>query len=161
MNWLRAQTAMRGSKVLFEERFGELEHSFEKQHDELFQRIQLSRMDVAQHGSRISRFLNSTFTPDSDSRKQAEEDYSLDLLYYLLEDALRGTPEEIKEESKVYLPVLTNAGITSGILDVGCGRGEWLEVLKTRVCKPEELTTITFSSSVAYPCHSTSAKPKR
>jgi O-antigen chain-terminating methyltransferase len=62
--------------------------------------------------------------------KLAEEDQSLDLLFYLLEDALRGTPEDIKEESKVYLPVLKDAGISSGILDVGCGRGEWLGVLK-------------------------------
>lgn len=113
-----------------EERFGELEQSFRKQHDELFQRIQHSRMEVAQQEARISRLLDRTLTPDSVSVKLAEEDHSLDLLYYLLEDALRGTPEEIKQESKVYLPVLNNAGITSGILDVGCGRGEWLEVLK-------------------------------
>ena len=31
---------------------------------------------------------------------------------------------------KVYLPVLRNAGISSDILDVGCGRGEWLQVLR-------------------------------
>ena len=110
--------------------FEELEQSFAKQHGELLQRIQHSRMEVAQQGSRISRLLDSTLAPDSAPRKQAEEDQSLDLLYYLLEDALRGTPEEIKEESKVYLPVLKDAGITSGILDVGCGRGEWLEVLE-------------------------------
>jgi len=43
---------------------------------------------------------------------------------------LRGTPEQIKEEVKVYLPVLQKAGIDSDILDVGCGRGEWLQVLR-------------------------------
>ncbi|HEX5604610.1 MAG TPA: class I SAM-dependent methyltransferase, partial [Pyrinomonadaceae bacterium] len=49
---------------------------------------------------------------------------------FSLEDALRGTPEQIKEEVKVYLPVLEKAGFSSDILDVGCGRGEWLEVLR-------------------------------
>jgi SAM-dependent methyltransferase len=58
------------------------------------------------------------------------EAHLLDSLYTSLEDGLRGTPGEIKEEAKVYLPILKDAGITSGILDVGCGRGEWLEVLK-------------------------------
>lgn len=117
-------------KASFDERFGELEQSFGRQHDELIQRIQHSRMEIAQQGSRITRLLDSSLAPDSVSTKLDEEDQSLDLLYYLLEDALRGTPEEIKEESKVYLPVLNEAGISSGILDVGCGRGEWLEVLK-------------------------------
>jgi len=61
---------------------------------------------------------------------QREEDHLLDSLYFSLEDALRGTPEQIKEEVKVYLPVLQNAGVNSDILDVGCGRGEWLQVLR-------------------------------
>jgi O-antigen chain-terminating methyltransferase len=43
---------------------------------------------------------------------------------------LRGTPDEIKADVKQYLTVLNDAGISSDILDVGCGRGEWLEVLR-------------------------------
>ena len=55
---------------------------------------------------------------------------SLDSLYCSIEEEFRGTREEIKEEVKVYLPVLARAGITTGILDIGCGRGEWLETLR-------------------------------
>jgi len=54
----------------------------------------------------------------------------LDELYASFEAQFRGTPEHIKEGLKVYLPLLKDAGITSDILDLGCGRGEWLELLR-------------------------------
>ena len=57
----------------------------------------------------------------------------LDSLYVFLEDNLRGSREEIKNRLKVYLPILKKANVgskNSPILDIGCGRGEWLEILK-------------------------------
>ena len=57
----------------------------------------------------------------------------LDSLYVFLEDNLRGSREEIKNRLKVYLPILKKANVgskNSPILDIGCGRGEWLELLK-------------------------------
>lgn len=97
-------------------------------------RLQHSRMAIAQQEARLSRLLepSAKSLPESVTTQAAanEEDHLLDALYFSLEDVLRGTPEQIKEEVKVYLPVLRKAGITSDILDVGCGRGEWLEVLR-------------------------------
>ena len=102
----------------------------EKQIDDLIERLQKSRMDIAQQETRLSRLLEGTVSTPAQQPQHPEQDHLLDSLYFSLEDVLRGTPEQIKEEVKVYLPMLQNAGISSDILDVGCGRGEWLEVLR-------------------------------
>ncbi|HKG58273.1 MAG TPA: methyltransferase domain-containing protein [Pyrinomonadaceae bacterium] len=110
-----------------------LKAQVEKQIDDLIERLQRSRMDLAQQETRLSRLLDGAdSTPSAPAQQPAhpEQDHLLDSLYFSLEDVLRGTPEQIKEEVKVYLPVLENAGMTAGILDVGCGRGEWLQVLR-------------------------------
>lgn len=110
-----------------------LKAQLEKQIDDLIERLQKSRMDIAQQETRLSRLLDGTAPVAARhvvEPPQHEEDHLLDSLYFSLEDVLRGTPEQIKEEVKVYLPVLQSAGINSDILDVGCGRGEWLQVLR-------------------------------
>ncbi len=54
----------------------------------------------------------------------------LDTLAALLEDRFRGNRQDIKKRLRVYIPVVKSANISDNILDLGCGRGEWLEVLK-------------------------------
>src|SRR6185369_6131073 len=108
-----------------------LKAQVEKQIDDLIERLQKSRMDIAQQETRLSRLLEgANLTAPQSQPAHPEQDHLLDSLYFSLEDVLRGTPEQIKEEVKVYLPVLQKAGISSDILDVGCGRGEWLQVLR-------------------------------
>jgi len=63
----------------------------------------------------------------------AEDLHKMDALYAALEDEFRGSRLEIKERLSVYVPRLIEAGIGAElmpILDVGCGRGEWLELLR-------------------------------
>src|SRR5919108_5450630 len=75
--------------------------------------------------------------PEPFSREQLqilaeEEQHMLDGLYVSFEDRFRGSREDIKERLRMYLPILEEAklGTVDGpILDVGCGRGEWLELL--------------------------------
>jgi len=61
--------------------------------------------------------LNSQFD-DLDSHK-----------YVGFEDQFRGSPDEIRRRVEEYLPLFANA---SDVLDVGCGRGEFLELLRDR-----------------------------
>ncbi|MGA2592368.1 MAG: methyltransferase domain-containing protein [Bryobacteraceae bacterium] len=64
-----------------------------------------------------------------------EERHDIDAFYAALEDEFRGSREEIKERLTVYLPKLMESGMGSQsmpILDAGCGRGEWLELLRDR-----------------------------
>ncbi len=110
-----------------------LKLKLEQSVEDLIDRLQSSKMDIAQQETRLAHLFDGTSTPSFAPRVEIprdEEDHLLDSLYFSLEDTLRGTPEQIKEETKIYLPVLKNAGITGDILDVGCGRGEWLTVLK-------------------------------
>lgn len=58
-----------------------------------------------------------------------EQTHLLDALYASFEDQFRGTREEISGRLEVYLPFLKEAKINAGVLDVGCGRGEWLQLL--------------------------------
>ncbi|NMG08326.1 class I SAM-dependent methyltransferase [Brasilonema sp. UFV-L1] len=62
-----------------------------------------------------------------------EEQHLLDAFYVAFENQFRGTREDIHNRLKVYLPLLEEAKVgtpDSLILDVGCGRGEWLELLR-------------------------------
>jgi len=55
----------------------------------------------------------------------------LETFYASIEDQFRGTREDIKERLKIYLTFLKEAGLDkekTPILDLGCGRGEWLEL---------------------------------
>jgi len=71
--------------------------------------------------------------PKQSKNRLKEEDHLLDAMYVAFEDRFRGTREEIKERLRVYLPHVMQSKIgerRSPILDLGCGRGEWLELLK-------------------------------
>jgi O-antigen chain-terminating methyltransferase len=56
-----------------------------------------------------------------------------DTFYFLFENLFRGSIEEIKRRQSIYLPCVTEAHANSKglfFLDVGCGRGEFLDLLK-------------------------------
>lgn len=51
-------------------------------------------------------------------------------VYALFEERFRGSPEEIAGKQAFYLPLLD--GIPGPVLDAGCGRGEFLQLLRER-----------------------------
>jgi len=62
-----------------------------------------------------------------------EMNHLWDPLYVKFEDQFRGTREEIKKRLEVYIPIIKKAGAGTEkypVLDIACGRGEWLEMLR-------------------------------
>jgi SAM-dependent methyltransferase len=77
--------------------------------------------------------LPEPFNQDQLELIAGEERHMLDALYLSFEDQFRGTRDDIKGRLRVYLPILERAGIGTNqmpVLDVGCGRGEWLALLE-------------------------------
>ncbi len=71
----------------------------------------------------------STESPVSASHSSHMEE----ALYVALEDHFRGEPAVIRERQSQYIPYIKDI-VTTGkpLLDLGCGRGEWLTVLRDK-----------------------------
>jgi O-antigen chain-terminating methyltransferase len=71
---------------------------------------------------------------ESQLRKlSSEPDAVIDPLYLQFEDIFRGTRSDIKDRLSVYIDRIREIGLgthSRPILDLGCGRGEWLELLR-------------------------------
>ena len=68
-------------------------------------------------------------------RPTKAESSKMDALNAAFTDAFRGARAEIKERLSIYLPIIQNAAIGTKempIIDLGCGRGEWLELLREK-----------------------------
>jgi O-antigen chain-terminating methyltransferase len=96
-------------------------------------RVNLS-LQHAQTASLMSALKDPAQKPDAEALLGVDKEWQHrhDALYALLEDRFRGDRSELKEKFKVYLPYLEDAGITSEVLDLGSGRGEWLELLRDK-----------------------------
>ena len=61
----------------------------------------------------------------------AEAHHLLDAVYVELEDRFRGSRDDVKNSQTFYLPSVRSApNEDRPIVDIGCGRGEWLELLR-------------------------------
>ncbi|WP_026732955.1 class I SAM-dependent methyltransferase [Fischerella sp. PCC 9605] len=96
--------------------------------------------DLMQQKRLIATFLEEARQrlPESFNQQQLqtfinEDQHSLDAFYAAFEDQFRGSREDILNKLKFYLPFIEEAKVGTTefpILDVGCGRGEWLELLR-------------------------------
>lgn len=96
--------------------------------------LEKQRSELLVQQQRLSMFLREVRSrlPENLSEGQVRQmtegvNDEIASLYAEFEDVFRGPREEIKERLKVYLPRLEK--IKSPVLDLGCGRGEWLQLL--------------------------------
>jgi 2-polyprenyl-3-methyl-5-hydroxy-6-metoxy-1,4-benzoquinol methylase len=71
----------------------------------------------------------------SEATAIAPNNFDFDRFYTAFEDRFRGSMEDIKSRLQVYLPYVQRAIVetqTNRVLDIGCGRGEWLELLQAQ-----------------------------
>ena len=81
----------------------------------------------------VNNIKDSTFNQSNTIEiLEAEKNLSLDSLYISFEDKFRGSRVEIKSKQRYYLPLIRDIlqNIDGKVVDIGCGRGEWLELLK-------------------------------
>ena len=102
----------------------------------LRQEVQGLRQEMAYWGDKgRSPTQDAAPAPETPAAAKAPENLDLDDFYIAFENRFRGAPEEIRQRLTVYLPHLEALGREPrrcSALDLGCGRGEWLELLRER-----------------------------
>ncbi|MFN3920252.1 MAG: methyltransferase domain-containing protein [Methylohalobius sp.] len=128
----------------FQERLGFLSDRFEELEERLAdqrQTLEAQLADQRQAFGRLERTcawlqeslaqterrLAALLEPPEASRRLQEQE-ALDGFYLAFEDACRGPELEIRQKLLGYLPLLEPAR-GKPIVDLGCGRGEWLKLL--------------------------------
>ena len=126
-DWLKHWESMLAREARFESRNPALLEAY----DELKQKVMLAQQSALllkrQVEQLISEGLRVTAVPAApDQPSLAAPD--LDAFKYVgFEDRFRGSQDEIRERLTDYLPVFAGA---SHVLDMGCGRGELLELFR-------------------------------
>jgi len=101
------------------------------------ERLQLLRREVLDQAHRLARLAEEVRqaregaapAPPETAPGEPLDAHAADRLALCaaLESEVRGTRAEAQARSKVYLPLIPREG---PVLDLGCGRGEWLELLR-------------------------------
>lgn len=98
--------------------------------------------ELTLQGHRLTRILDEalatelTGNQDQLQTKKAERPHLLDAFYASFDEQFRGDRNEIKQRFRVYLPFIANLPRSAKVLDIGCGRGEWLELLTENGWQP-------------------------
>lgn len=130
------------------------EQKLQKQLDQLAQEVGRNNAYLLQLQNKITDFIEQAtdLYPEIKQNKALsvakmpldqiieEQKHFLDLLYVAFEDRYRGSTEDIRQQVAVYLPYISAVyGPEKPVLDIGCGRGEWLQLLKEHEIKAQGL----------------------
>lgn len=99
--------------------------------------------DLQMQNQQLKREIDRLRASLEELKRHAEAEWDLTLdgpgagtfddFYYAFEEKFRGSRELVKSRLAIYLPYVERTrGLNAprGFLDIGCGRGEWLELLK-------------------------------
>jgi len=127
------------SMVVREQRFNAKVSALTASHDELRTLVGVSQQAALAMKRELERMAGvggtgSTPTADAGDGRSADAKIALSgpldsYKYVGFEDQFRGSQEQIRERLESYLPYFEG---TSDVLDVGCGRGEFLDLLGMR-----------------------------
>ena len=114
----------------------QLRSELDEQMQQLVLRQQRAHDELAAQEARLRILLeevrrNGDASPNFVQVAAEESDHLLDGLYASFEDQFRGERDEVRRRLQVYVPILKEAQIAGGVLDIGCGRGEWLQLLES------------------------------
>jgi 2-polyprenyl-3-methyl-5-hydroxy-6-metoxy-1,4-benzoquinol methylase len=142
------------------DRLSQLEQTVQQLDAAQSERLRLLRSDVSHQKhlldqisqlpapSRIGEPLAVTATNPQSAKLQ-----QFDGFYSTFEDQFRGSRAAILERLERYLPLIgeTNLAPQAKIIDLGCGRGEWLELLQTAGYAPigVDLNRLTLEQCTA------------
>jgi len=117
----------------------------QSQLNELTRQVRDHKLTILDNQRRLQLLLEEArkrlpkpFSPQQVNNLVKEQEHLSDAMYIAFEDKFRGTRADIKKRQAVYLPAIETAiaaTARANILDVGCGRGEWLELLQEQGIK--------------------------
>ena len=105
------------------EAIAKTERDFRAEISRLYLQLQHARSELTIQATTIHSLSHGTRQL---SVEPSGDTHQLDALYAALEDRFRGSRDDIKEGFKIYLPYVKDL---APVLDLGCGRGDWLEIL--------------------------------
>ena len=100
--------------------------------DEIQREIEVASAEMRRRQAIMDSFLDKLRrtlpeTPSPDVLERLPD--AVEAMYSDFEDAFRGSFTSITENVKGYLPDIVSLDRRGPVVDLGCGRGEWLEVL--------------------------------
>ena len=149
------QNTLEQSQNTLDQRQDVLEDTLEEKADiedtiKLYKQLSQQKDDLLGWANEIEKIIQNIKQnlPPKTIQKQLQKISStqtrFEAIYQDFEDKFRGKKDDIKEYLKIYLPFIEKISSKKediSILDIGCGRGEWLELVKEQGYKAKGIDT--------------------